>query len=1016
MSISIFLSTVSDEFRDYRDRLRGDLTRHNVEVKVQEDFKGLGGDTLDKLDVYIAHCDAVVHLVGEMTGSAPGERDVQALLRKHDRLRAALPPLDAALGRGEAVSYTQWEAWLALYHGKKLLIAKAEPAAPRRSAFAATDHSRAAQAAHLARLEVVGRYPDCRFESAADLAQHIAYTAILDLLVADHARDVAAARVNPAVKTNGAPGESNGRAENAEPLRRSLAELLVHPPPRGSNTPLEFPPPGTAATLANLDGGGRRDRKETVGIGLEASSVAAARPPGDRSRCHDTGGRSMQADPMNARPEPAPGAPLAIVLLATGWGPQHGGINSFNHDFAGGLARALGEHGKVFCAVPTPAREADAKAVAEAGQAGVTLLSMTGTTTSDRFDPNWTAAIHLRLQRDHGVAAVFCWVGHDVISGDAAVHAAREFGGKCALIMHMSYRRYQTVKTGDAADADRKSREQQALFSNPDIQAFAVGPLLLEACRDWSPGTPVMLVPGFAPIGAPRPPASGLVAITFGRLDQREDRIKQGRLAADGFARATKDDETSPIPSSRLKNGILFLLGLSADIDGEAGEIRKNANKIADRIININPLAYDTDRAAVLRRLQTASLALMLSWHEGFGLTGWEAIAAELPLVASENSGLYKLVREELGDSGTALLHHIDVKGSMGEAGEPNYHGDDLAGVSLAIRKIAHDLQNCQNNAKELKRRLTEKLGCTWEKAGEQFLAGLADPSRPKESPAAERERQQRERWKAERTAKLEADILNLLKSSAALMTKLEDHRPPDADPGSPAPSAADERARRIFDLLMSVSPFEDALDWLLRVHRDLGIGDNAAKATLAEISKRLIPWLYIVSHPHPEEIAALVPTDLGDVLPLSLGRHSFAELVAAGLEARAADYVGAPGARQQQGSRSISDPPLEGPDADIEEKIRRKLLTEAEGLPEFAHASPAEQDRAINRALRFFQDGQDPKRYYFTFFAGDYDKALLERIAGRYQPLAVIRLSKDWRDTHHAWSLIISDLLGHRI
>jgi hypothetical protein len=39
MSVKIFLSAVSDEFRAYRDALRGDLTRHNVEVKVQEDFK-----------------------------------------------------------------------------------------------------------------------------------------------------------------------------------------------------------------------------------------------------------------------------------------------------------------------------------------------------------------------------------------------------------------------------------------------------------------------------------------------------------------------------------------------------------------------------------------------------------------------------------------------------------------------------------------------------------------------------------------------------------------------------------------------------------------------------------------------------------------------------------------------------------------------------------------------------------------------------------------------------------------
>ena len=194
MSISVFLSTVSDEFRAYRDQLRSDLTRHNVEVKVQEDFKALGGDTLDKLDVYIAHCDAVVHLVGEMTGSAPGEREQQALLRKYPDLLASLPPLDDVLRCAAEISYTQWEAWPALYHGKLLLTAKAEPTAPRGPHFAPTGQSRAAQSAHLGRLEMVRRYPDGTFKSIADLAKHIAYTAILDLLVADYARKAAEAR------------------------------------------------------------------------------------------------------------------------------------------------------------------------------------------------------------------------------------------------------------------------------------------------------------------------------------------------------------------------------------------------------------------------------------------------------------------------------------------------------------------------------------------------------------------------------------------------------------------------------------------------------------------------------------------------------------------------------------------------------------------------------------------------------------------------------------------------------
>src|SRR5215207_858681 len=109
MSVRIFLSTVSAEFRDHRDLLRKDLTRHNVEVKVQEDFKDYGGVTLDKLDLYISHCDAVVHLIGDMTGAEAKPASVQAI-------RAKYPDL----------ADTQWEAWLALYHGKLLLIAEAD--------------------------------------------------------------------------------------------------------------------------------------------------------------------------------------------------------------------------------------------------------------------------------------------------------------------------------------------------------------------------------------------------------------------------------------------------------------------------------------------------------------------------------------------------------------------------------------------------------------------------------------------------------------------------------------------------------------------------------------------------------------------------------------------------------------------------------------------------------------------------------------------------------------------------
>jgi Domain of unknown function (DUF4062) len=182
MPVRIFLSAVSDEFRDYRDQLRRDLTRHNVEVKIQEDFKDSGTVTLDKLDLYITNCDAVVHLVGDMTGAAAKPESTGAMLTKYPDLPDRLLPLRQPLADGLAISYTHWEAWLALYHGKRLVIAKAEGAAPRGPKYAPTDDSRAAQQAHIARLSAVEHYPGGTFTGPDNLAKQILSGAILDLL------------------------------------------------------------------------------------------------------------------------------------------------------------------------------------------------------------------------------------------------------------------------------------------------------------------------------------------------------------------------------------------------------------------------------------------------------------------------------------------------------------------------------------------------------------------------------------------------------------------------------------------------------------------------------------------------------------------------------------------------------------------------------------------------------------------------------------------------------------------
>jgi hypothetical protein len=130
---------------------------------------------------------------GDMTGSDAGEHALGALREKYPGLADKLPPLGEALSNGSGVSYTQWEAWLALYHGRLLFIAKAADTAERGPKYASTAASRAAQAAHLARLKAIERYPGCTFTSPDNLANRI-WAFVLDLLVLAHAEELTHAR------------------------------------------------------------------------------------------------------------------------------------------------------------------------------------------------------------------------------------------------------------------------------------------------------------------------------------------------------------------------------------------------------------------------------------------------------------------------------------------------------------------------------------------------------------------------------------------------------------------------------------------------------------------------------------------------------------------------------------------------------------------------------------------------------------------------------------------------------
>jgi hypothetical protein len=183
--VQLFLSTVSAEFLSYRERLRHLLTRPDVEVKVQEDFIVSGDETLEMLDNYIQGCDGVIHLVGDMTGAMAKPQSVAAIASLYPELASRLPLADFLQPDGPSLSYTQWEAWLAIWHGKRLYIATPSDGAPRDERYQCEPEQQALQLAHLARLRSVARYPNpTPFRGDDHLAAKVLRSFVLDLLVA----------------------------------------------------------------------------------------------------------------------------------------------------------------------------------------------------------------------------------------------------------------------------------------------------------------------------------------------------------------------------------------------------------------------------------------------------------------------------------------------------------------------------------------------------------------------------------------------------------------------------------------------------------------------------------------------------------------------------------------------------------------------------------------------------------------------------------------------------------------
>jgi hypothetical protein len=230
---SLFISCVSNEFSQYRDALRDKLNRHNLTTKIQEDFIASGGATLKKLDRYIRNCEAVIHICGDMTGSMANAISLSYINDTYKDFGTRIPELVPVLEGREQLSYTQWEAWLAIYHKKELLIAAPKDCALRNtSSYQLVPEEQHIQQLHLNRLRTHGYYDEIHFSTPDELIVEVYRSPLLEELLLSNP---------PGTKPIYLPYHSigdlfKGREKVIEDLHQRLTNSGTHPTAIVGNT------------------------------------------------------------------------------------------------------------------------------------------------------------------------------------------------------------------------------------------------------------------------------------------------------------------------------------------------------------------------------------------------------------------------------------------------------------------------------------------------------------------------------------------------------------------------------------------------------------------------------------------------------------------------------------------------------------------------------------------------------------------------------------------------------------
>lgn len=337
-----------------------------------------------------------------------------------------------------------------------------------------------------------------------------------------------------------------------------------------------------------------------------------------------------------------------FLFLATEWFSRKGGVSTFNRE----LCRAVRAAGHtVYCAVPTLHPEEDI----DARKSGVQLIHCVAPPGAPPH-----AGLYRRIPfRDAVYPDVI--IGHGRITGPAALTQIQDnYGNALRLhVVHVAPGEIEPWKGGQNEHTNDRSelreRVELELAVGADL-VVAVGPRLYAEYKTLLFGQEShtrihQLNPGIILRPPPKEQPPQLRCLMLGRAED----LKLKGLDIASLA-------VSRVSSQRLgQDPILVIRGAPP---GTGNELLQTLAAIPGVLRNrLRVMEYTDDVQRLSSDIRAASVVIMPSRAEGFGLVGLEAISIGVPALLSQQSGLSGMLLSEIRERALPLI--VPVTGDL---------------------------------------------------------------------------------------------------------------------------------------------------------------------------------------------------------------------------------------------------------------------------------------------------------------------------------------------------------------